>query len=129
MSTETYQLAGFGERLIGFIIDAVALGIVGGVLGVSINPAGGSLLGILIAAAYQWYFLTQRDGQTLGKMVMGIRVVKVDGSKISDADAVLRFVGYIINSPVLLLGWLWALWDDRSQGWHDKIARTYVVKI
>lgn len=128
METRTYELAGIGTRFMALFIDGLILGFVGGIFGVSVDFWGGGILGTLIGVAYQWYFLTQRDGQTLGKMVLGIRVVKVDGSPISDADAVLRYIGYIINSPVLMLGWLWALWDENSQGWHDKIARTYVVK-
>ena len=40
----------------------------------------------------------------------------------------MRFVGYLINSPIFLLGWLWSLWDPNSQGWHDKLASTYVIK-
>ncbi len=128
METRTYELADVGTRFIAIAIDSILLSIIGGVIGVSVNLAGGSVLGILVGVAYQWYFLTQRDGQTLGKMIMNIRVVKVDGTPISDADAVLRYVGYIINTPIIGLGWLWALWDPNSQGWHDKIARTYVVK-
>ena len=59
---------------------------------------------------------------------MGLRVIKTDGTQISDADAVLRYVGYLINSPILMMGWIWAAIDDSNQGWHDKIASTYVVK-
>lgn len=128
MQTKTYELADVGTRFIAILIDSLILGVIGGFIGVSISLAGGSLLGILIGVGYQWYFLTQRDGQTFGKMIMNIRVVKVDGTPISDADAVLRYIGYMINTPIIALGWLWALWDRNSQGWHDKIARTYVVK-
>jgi uncharacterized RDD family membrane protein YckC len=90
---------------------------------------GGGLLSFIIGAGYQWYFLTQQNGQTPGKMLMKIRVIKTDGTRISDSDAVLRYIGYLINSAVASIGWIWAVFDKKNQGWHDKIAKTYVVKL
>lgn len=46
-----------------------------------------------------------------------------------DADAIVRVIGYYIGGAILLLGFLWALWDPNRQGWHDKLANTYVVKV
>jgi RDD family. len=40
----------------------------------------------------------------------------------------LRWVGMIISGLVLLLGYIWILIDKKNQGWHDKIAGTYVIK-
>jgi len=131
METRTYQLADIGERFIALIIDSLILGMVGGMIGAGGGNLifGGSFVGFILGAAYQWYFLTRQNGQTPGKMVMNLRVVKTDGAPISDAEAVLRYVGYLINSPILMLGWIWALIDANNQGWHDKIASTYVVKV
>jgi len=92
-----------------------------------IGSAGGGIV-LLVGLAYQWYFLTQREGQTPGKMLMKIRVVRVDGEPLTAADAFLRSIGYYLNSLAFGLGWLWALFDSNAQGWHDKIAKTYVVK-
>jgi uncharacterized RDD family membrane protein YckC len=61
-------------------------------------------------------------------MMFGLRVVKEDGTPITDGEAVMRYLGYILNSAVFMLGWLWALVDDKNQGFHDKIVHTYVVK-
>jgi uncharacterized RDD family membrane protein YckC len=36
--------------------------------------------------------------------------------------------GYTLNTLIMMLGWLWALWDSNQQGWHDKLAKTIVVK-
>ena len=76
---------------------------------------------------YTWFFLTRNNGQTVGKMLMKIRVVKTDGTPISDADAVVRYLGYLLDG-IFLLGWLSALFDENRQCWHDKLAKTYVVK-
>jgi len=54
-------------------------------------------------------------------------VIKTDGSSMSDSDAVIRYIGYAINS-FFLIGWAWVLIDDNQQGWHDKLAKTYVIK-
>lgn len=127
-STRTYELAGIGERFIALVIDLILFGIIGSIIGFGGSWWGGGLAGFLVGVVYQWYFLTRQNGQTPGKMLLNIRVIKVDGSKIEDADAVLRYIGYLISYAVLLLGFIWALFDDNRQGWHDKIAKTYVVK-
>jgi uncharacterized RDD family membrane protein YckC len=125
--TATYELADISTRLIALIIDGCIQGVIIGILS---NVAGttGTGLGFLIGLAYNWYFWTRKDGQTPGKSLMKIRVIKTDGSPISDTDVILRHVGYVINDIVLGIGYLWAIWDENHQGWHDKIAKTYVVK-
>ncbi|NJL58134.1 RDD family protein [bacterium] len=124
----TYQLADIGERFVALAVDSLIVGIAGGLFGANGNWWGAGIVAFMVGALYQWYFLTQQDGQTLGKKLMGLRVIKVDGMPIRDADAVLRFIGYYINSFLLGLGWLWAFVDSNHQGLHDKIANTYVVK-
>lgn len=119
--------AGLGERFIALVIDSIILGIVTGVVTAVIGNVGG-VIGFLVGVAYQWYFLTQNKGQTPGKLFMGIRVVKANGATLSDADAIVRYIGYYINTFFLFIGWLWAIPDANNQGWHDKLAGTYVVK-
>lgn len=129
MQTETHELASFGERAVALIIDSIILSVIGGIFGAGGGAViAGGFVGFIIGAAYQWYFLTRQDGQTIGKMMLGLRVIKTDGTPISDAEAIMRYVGYLINTPLLLIGWLWALIDDSRQGFHDKLANTYVVK-
>jgi uncharacterized RDD family membrane protein YckC len=127
-TSRTYELADVGERFIALIVDSLIVSFIGGLLGSNSGWWLGGTVGFLIGVGYQWYFLTRYEGQTLGKMMMSIRVIKVDGTPISDTDAVLRYIGYLINSPIFMLGWIWALFDSNHQGWHDKIAKTYVVK-
>ncbi|MCB9455314.1 MAG: RDD family protein [Anaerolineaceae bacterium] len=124
--TTTYELADTGKRLIALIIDSVILGTITGLLFAGASWTGGAV-GLVGTILYQWAFLIHNNGQTPGKMLMNLRVIKTDGSKLTDTDAILRAVGYHINSLFLMLGWLWALWDSKHQGFHDKIARTYVV--
>ena len=69
------------------------------------------------------------QGQTLGKMVTGIKIIRTDSSPLSFSHAVSRFFGLILCSVMLGIGFLWIAFDSRKQGIHDKIADTYVVKL
>jgi uncharacterized RDD family membrane protein YckC len=66
-------------------------------------------------------------GQTPGKSLMGVRIVRTDGRRLKLNNAVIRLVGYWISSLLLYMGFWWILFDSRRQGWHDKLARTMVV--
>lgn len=59
---------------------------------------------------------------------MGIRVVSRGGQPVSVGMAFVRALMKIVSEVVLLLGYLWMLWDPNKQTWHDKVAGTYVVK-
>jgi uncharacterized RDD family membrane protein YckC len=67
------------------------------------------------------------SGFTPGKALLGLRVVRTDGRPVNLARAVLRLIAYLIAALPLFLGFIWILFDNRRQGWHDKIARTYVI--
>jgi uncharacterized RDD family membrane protein YckC len=74
------------------------------------------------------HFYMQR-GQSFGKRFMGVRVVRIDGRPIDYQTAVLRhIVGYPLSILFFGLGIVWMLWDGRRQAWHDKVAKTVVVR-
>ncbi len=125
--TATYELADTGTRLIALIIDNILLGIITGIL-VGTMRGTGAGASFIVGLAYYWLFWTRNAGQSPGKMLMKIRVVKADGSPLEFTDVLLRYVGYYISGFIFGLGYFWALWDDKRQGWHDKIASTYVVR-
>lgn len=83
---------------------------------------------LLVSAVYNVALMVAFNGQTLGKMMLRLRVVKKKGGRITILDALLRNVfGYMI-SQIFLLGYLWALFDAEKQTWHDKMAGTVVVE-
>lgn len=125
--TVTYELADITTRFFAIVIDGIILGIIGGLLFGAGRGTGG-VIGFLVGGLYYWYFWTRNGGQSPGKMVMNIRVVKKDGTPLTDGDAAMRYIGYYINSVIFGIGWLWALFDENHQGWHDMMAKTYVVK-
>ena len=121
--------AGFVERFLAFLIDALILAIPNAILTAVVGGTVGYLLSTLLGAAYAIYFWT-KSGQTPGKNVMKLKVVKADGGAIlAPGEAVLRYVGMIISSIPFGLGFLWIIWDPRHEGWHDKIAGTKVIKV
>jgi uncharacterized RDD family membrane protein YckC len=76
---------------------------------------------------YIYFYL--RRGQSFGKRFIGVRVVRIDGRPIDYQTAVLRhIVGYPLSLLFFGLGIVWVLWDRRRQGWHDKLAKTVVIK-
>jgi uncharacterized RDD family membrane protein YckC len=68
-------------------------------------------------------------GQTIGKMIVGIQVLRSDGRPVGILSATVRFFGAIISGLLLGVGFLWVLWDQERQGWHDMLADTVVIKL
>ncbi|MBI2866420.1 MAG: RDD family protein [Chloroflexi bacterium] len=125
------QYAGFWRRFAAIIIDNVVLFIIGLVVGLGIgeiSSAGANVLGLIIGIVYIVGMWAGR-GQTLGKMAMGVRIVKADGRPIDLGTAILRYVGYWVSGIILAIGFLMVAWDGKKQGLHDKIAGTYVVRV
>ena len=135
------EYAGFWMRLLAWIIDsvimAIGLAFAGPLFAVAEQldsgfsytgfPAG--VMRLIIVAAY-YVVLTGIQGQTVGKMALGIRVVRRNGRVPGIGYAALReVVGKFISAIALFLGFLWAGWDSEKQGWHDKIAGTRVIKV
>jgi uncharacterized RDD family membrane protein YckC len=126
MNKTTYELADISTRFIAFAIDGIILGIITSAL-VGVGRTAGGGLGFIIQAGYYWYFWTRNDGQSPGKSIMGIKVIKADGTPIEDADAIVRVIGYYLSFVIVFLGFIAAINDPEHQGWHDKLAHTYVV--
>ena len=84
----------------------------------------------LIGPLYSWLMTGLNGGRTLGKMAMGTKVVDEDGRSPSLLTAFVREVlGKFASGIVLGLGFIWILFDPKFQGWHDKIAGTYVIRV
>ena len=64
---------------------------------------------------------------TLGKHVMKIKVVDENGNRLSPMLSLRRNTMKILSFIVLSAGFIWILFDPKRQGWHDKIAKTFVV--
>jgi uncharacterized RDD family membrane protein YckC len=79
-----------------------------------------------------------RNGQTWGKQLLGIRVVRDDGAAYGTGSALVRelvvkelmigFVGAIAFSIPFVVDSLWPLWDDSNRALHDMIVSSHVVR-
>lgn len=135
------EYAGFWRRFAAFMIDAIILSIIVRILFPlqsfhfwNIEKAWyfvpliavSNMVSTVVTVAYSVVFWTWR-GQTPGKIIMSIKVLRADGTSITIGYSLLRYLGYIISGLMLGIGFLWIAFDPRKQGIHDKIADTVVV--
>jgi hypothetical protein len=85
-------------------------------------------LGFGWMAVYFTACLALMHGQTPGKRLVGIRVVRLDAKPISYWISFERFGGYAASATMGLLGFLQILWDRNRQGFHDKAVDTVVIR-
>ena len=138
--------AGFWIRFVAFFIDGIIIavpffilfGILTAASGGFINADGTanaaassgssllSLVGTVAEIVYLVYFWSR--GATLGMRLLGLRVIDANtGGTLTLGKAALRYVGFTVSALVCYIGLIWAAFDSRKQGWHDKIASTLVV--
>ncbi len=88
-----------------------------------------TLLGILLLVIYHVRPVS-KTGQTPGRKILGIKVVDTNtGAPPSFGMALVRyFFASFISGALCYLGYLWMLWDDKKQTWHDKVCSTVVVR-
>lgn len=68
-------------------------------------------------------------GQTIGKQLLGLKVVSIDGTPVSLKQGIVRYFGYWISAIPLFAGYLWVLLDDERRGWHDRLSHTCVIYV
>ncbi len=133
-----YEYAGFWIRVLATIIDTVL--VVALMIPVSlfwdvnvddITQQNLSLNDLFwqVFSAVVCIFLWIKYAGTPGKRLLGLKVLDEEtGNKITVTQAILRYLGYIASSIVFCLGFVWIAFDSKKQGWHDKIAKTVVVR-
>jgi uncharacterized RDD family membrane protein YckC len=112
--------ATFWERMGAGLLDLVLVGFLNAIV-------GGPPLGFILALAYfagMWAW----KRTTVGGIVVGLRVARMDGKPVTFAVALVRALGGAFSMCVLFLGFLWIAWDRDRQGWHDKLAGTIVLR-
>ncbi len=146
--------AGFWKRAAAYLIDAFVVGIAAQIVQMALmavffgmsmgsfasNPETmfSSVSGIVflvsvylfplaIQAGYYAAFHASSKQATLGKMAVGIKVVRSDGRRITLARGIGRFFGFLLSGLILAIGYLMAAFTERKQGLHDMICDTLVV--
>lgn len=117
--------AGFWIRMGALAIDIILIAIV-----LSFTPRFLHLHfmnGVLPLAAAYGAVLWKLKGTTIGGIICGLRVVRIDNREMDWATAIVRALACFVSLFVGGLGFIWVVIDDEKQSWHDKIAGTTVV--
>jgi uncharacterized RDD family membrane protein YckC len=143
----------FGQRFAAKLLDGVIMWIVGaiksGLLGWLIlgsfnffrptTPAGQTgrlflfqgvnlFLGLAIGLVYEWFFLARYQA-TPGKMALGLKVVRADGSRLSTGRIIGRYFAETLSGLILGIGYIMAAFDEpERRTLHDRICDTRVIK-
>lgn len=132
-----YEYAGFwirvGATIIDSIIVAVALIPIMMIIApnVSNNFSGwtwADWLGQILSAIF-YIFCWIKFAGTPGKRLLRLKVLdEQTGNHVTVGQGIIRYIGYIPATLVLFIGLIWVAFDPKKQGWHDKMAKTVVVK-
>jgi uncharacterized RDD family membrane protein YckC len=155
MPARSMMYAGFWIRFVAALIDGIILGVVGTILQFAfvgslvtlprmtpgeaptvtpemISSLFGmigllSLLNMAIGACYEGFFVGKLAA-TPGKMALGLKVVRPDGSPVSLGRAFGRYFGKFLSSLILGIGYIMVGFDSEKRGLHDMICDTRVMK-
>ena len=140
------NLASFWRRLLAYLLDSILISVLisifasayliqilteiekntgtteGNILRLKFNLAL-----LVISIMYNTIFEATPMRGSIGKKLCKIVVVDADGRRLSVFKALVRNFSKLLSSFAIGLGYIVILWDDRRQGWHDKIAKTYVI--
>jgi uncharacterized RDD family membrane protein YckC len=139
--------AGFWIRFVARMIDGVIMAVVGFILRIpflALFPFGGrgganvalfvgltgvlAILQIVLYIAYEAYFVSTRGG-TPGKLALGLRIIRADGSPVSAGLAAGRYLAQFISGIILFIGYIMAAFDDQKRALHDRICETRVIHV
>jgi len=149
------RFGGFWIRFLALIIDAIILGVVGAIIRIPLGLAMGgmglsmsrnpdpnqvlaalpAIMGLIgltwliqmaLSLAYEVYFLSTR-GATPGKMALGLKVIRADGTPISAGLAAGRFFAKYLSVLTLCIGFIIAAFDREKRSLHGHVCGTRVV--
>lgn len=150
-----HELASWGSRFGAWLVDLLVvlaplgLAVGGGLMAAAADGAGPGLaiasigmplwlLALLFYAPLTMARRDSRNGQTWGKQLVGIRVVRDTGAPYGFGAAMQREVvmklivfnllGIILIYVPFLLNYLWPLWDQQDRALHDMATSSHVVK-
>lgn len=82
-----------------------------------------------ILAAVFYIFCWIKFAGTPGKRLLRLKVLdEKTGENVTVGQAIIRYIGYIPATLIFFIGLIWVAFDAKKQGWHDKMAKTVVVR-
>jgi uncharacterized RDD family membrane protein YckC len=136
--TGLYPVASIEERRLAGLIDAACLMFAYGGFLTLFGSLGGQFTFSKLSAVvcvttfvivYLQYFalFTVFGGTTPGMMLRGLHVVNFSGDTPTPRQMLWRSLGYMLSAGTLFMGFLWAMWDEDSLTWHDRLSQTYLA--
>ena len=126
ISAVTLPHAGFWRRLAAALLDGVMVGIVFGFLHRILDHFGGAFpLWYALYCVIMW----ATKGTTIGGIICGLKVVRLDDRPLDWSVAIVRGLSAFLSLAVAGLGFIWVVFDNEKQSWHDKIAGTTIVVV
>ena len=132
---EGFPLATFNRRWVGFVIDTVviiacafAVTLLAGVP--ESADAGATAQSVVITTLIRLGYgaIFNPRGWSPGKLVVGLRIVNEEGDPPGLRWGIMRTAATVF-SEIFYIGYIWAFFDKRTQTWHDKLGKTYVVRV
>lgn len=121
-----FEYAGFWRRAVAVMIDGVLLMLLSLLLKIiSLDSMG---VGILLAFLYTPFFESSELQGTPGKALMDLRVVDLNGQRITFKKAVIRYLMRLVSSLILCIGFFMMLFSEKKQTLHDMVAETLVIR-
>ena len=130
IAVSNMRFGGFWIRLLAVILDGIILGIPLALVSlglVLVTKVSMIYWVVQLAGIFLVIYLNGAKGGTPGKKILGLRIVNEMGENIGIPVAILRYIGFIISAAILCIGFLMIAFNQKKQGLHDMIAKTYVV--
>lgn len=130
--------AGFWIRVVALVIDTILLTLATAVLAAVFLQqnyfetfetetwTAGDSLSVLLSVAYSILMVVVFSG-TVGKLVLGMRIVRTDGSRVSLGRATLRYFAQLLSIFTLLIGYVMVAFRKDKRSLHDLVADTVVI--
>jgi uncharacterized RDD family membrane protein YckC len=120
----TLSYATISRRFFALMIDGLIISIPCAIAGRLIPVVGGIIIPILYSPLLE----SSAARATLGKHLMGIQVVRLNGERISFGAGLLRYFMKLVSAMICFLGYVMALFTERRQTLHDWVAETIVIE-
>ena len=124
------KYGGFWVRFIALILDSLIIGAVISILSFGVRRGDSFTTGVGIVISWLYFSLMESSNlqATVGKIVLGLKVVNRNGKRISFPRATGRYFSKYLSVIIIFIGFIMVAFTKKKQGLHDKIADTLVVK-
>lgn len=135
---ENQEFIGFWKRVVAYIIDVVIVMVVAFVVSIilrmvmtfsSEEAVGQMAMSVYTIVFFSYFILLESSAKqaTVGKGLLGMKVINRDGERLSILNAAGRNIARILSGLIFAIGYLMVLFTKKRQALHDILAKTYVV--